>query len=376
MRKEFIAYSIPIIIYSYMLYIYYSKRYKTEEDDKVVNLGKKDTSYDFLNDIHSYCAKSKDDCLLSHTITMSAYNDIKHRGIHEYLDNIKRNPKIFETDKEYVFIFKKNEKPKENKRGNLFGIYHVSPAMNQEYTANSEPILQEKCGKGKCEVVKIMKQIVEVSEKYKNGGFIEYQWFDVKSQENIIKKSFVIKLNDVEYKGKKTTIYIGSGHTVKQIQQEIDYTKLNLLSINCFLFITAWIFFDFNRILKNKTISFVILIIASIYLSSLMFDAYKINYTVNEYDKQYGKIASSSRILAGSLGTTIVYLNLLKEKQDPALYKILVTSLLFTLLSSIYYSSKELNSLSNVYILKNISMINASFGIFITFIMITLNKLN
>lgn len=106
-----------------------------------------------------------------------------------------------------------------------------------------------------------------------------------------------------------------------------------------------------------------------------MFDSYKINYTQDEYDKQYNKIMSSSRILAALLGSIILYLNLIKEKQQPAMYKLLVMSILFTLLSSIYYSSKDLHSLSIIYIIKNISIINASLAILITFIVITLNKL-
>ena len=106
-----------------------------------------------------------------------------------------------------------------------------------------------------------------------------------------------------------------------------------------------------------------------------MLNSYKISYTIDEYDKQYTKISSSARILAALLGSIVVYLNLIKEKQDPALYKLLVISLLFTLFSSIYYSSKELGSLSNVLIMKNISILNASLAIFITFIVITLNKL-
>lgn len=375
MNNNFIAYGIPIIIYSYMLYDFYSKRYKTDKEEKVTNLGKKDNSYEFLKDVQYYCDSSKDDCLLSHTITVSAYNDIKLRGIDQYLDNIKRNPKIFETDKEYVFIFQENDIPEEQERGNLFAPYHVSPDIHEEYAANSEPKVQETCGKGKCELVKIVKQIVEVSDQYKNGGFVEYEWYDVKTQETIIKKSFVIKVEDVEYKGKKTNLYIGSGHTVKQIQQEVYFFKLNILIINCFVFITMWIFFDFNSILKNRTFSFLILILSSFYLSSLMFDSYKINYTQDEYDKQYNKIMSSSRILAALLGSIILYLNLIKEKQQPAMYKLLVMSILFTLLSSIYYSSKDLRSLSIIYIIKNISIINASLAILITFIVITLNKL-
>ena len=375
MNNSFIAYGIPISIYSYMLYDYYSKRYKTDKEEKVTNLGKKDNSYEFLKDVHYYCDSSKDDCLLSHTITVSAYNDIKLRGIDQYLDNIKRNPKIFETDKEYVFIWETNKIPEEQERGNLFAVYHVSPDIHQEYAANSESKVQETCGKGKCELVKIMKQIAEVSDQYKNGGFVEYEWYDVKTQETIIKKSFVIKLEDVEYKGKKTNLYIGSGHTVKQIQQEVYFFKLNILIINCFVFITMWIFFDFNSILKNRTFSFLILILSSFYLSSLMFDSYKINYTQDEYDKQYNKIMSSSKILAALLGSIILYLNLITEKQQPAMYKLLVMSILFTLLSSIYYSSKDLRSLSIIYIIKNISIINASLAILITFIVITLNKL-
>ena len=106
-----------------------------------------------------------------------------------------------------------------------------------------------------------------------------------------------------------------------------------------------------------------------------MIDSYKVSYTRDEYDKQYTKIWYSARIVAMLLGSIIIYLNLIKQKQQPALYKLLVISILFTLLSSVYYSSKDIRSLSTVFIIKNISIINAVLAIFITFIMITLNKL-
>ena len=52
------------------------------------------------------------------------------------------------------------------------------------------------------------------------------------SQETIVKKSFVRKVKDVEYEGKKTNLYIGSGHTVKKASRSIDQLKLNILLIN------------------------------------------------------------------------------------------------------------------------------------------------
>ena len=372
---EFVAYFIPVIIYSYMCYDYYTKRYKINSDETTTYLEKNINTHTFLKDIHEYCDVSKDDCLLSHTITVSAYNEIKNRGIDAYLDKMKRNPKVFETDKEYVFIFQKNDIPEEQARGNLFAPYHVNPDVHEEYAAISEPKVQEKCGKGRCGLVQIVKQIVEVSDKYKNGGFVQYEWYDAKTQETIIKKSFVIKINDVEYKGQKTDLYIGSGHTVKQLAQEISFTQLNMCIINCFLFITLWIFFDFKYILKNNNFSFVILIFASLFLSCLMFDSYEIEYTHQEYYNRFAKIGSSAKTLAMFLGSTLVYLNLIKEKQHPALFKLLVFSLLFILFSSIYYSSKDLNLLSYIYQFKYISIVNASVSVFLTFILITLNRL-
>ena len=77
---------------------------------------------------------------------------------------------MFETDKEYVFIFKENKIPEENEKGNMFNVYHVSPIVNEEYVANSSPLLEEQCGKGKCDLLKIMRQIKDVSDKYDEGG--------------------------------------------------------------------------------------------------------------------------------------------------------------------------------------------------------------
>ena len=375
MKKEFLAYTIPIGTYSYMLYDYYANRYKRQSDDQVTDLEKKENIHEFLDDIDSYCPNSKNDCLLSHNITEYTAEYIKKYGIDSFLDKVNRKAKVFQTDKEYVFIYKENEVEEENERGNLLNVYHVSPLINKKYAAYSTIKLQEKCGKGKCELLAIMKQIKEVSDKYENGGFIEYYWFDPKTQETIIKKSFVMKVSDVEYEGKKTNLYIGSGHTVKKIHREHDFFKLNLLLVNSLLFITAWIFFNISNTLKNNTLSFMILIFASFYLSSLMFDSYKVDYSISEYEKQLSNIMVSGQILATFTGSLVIYLNLIKQKQDSALYQLLVITLLFTLFSSIYYTSKDRETVGYIYLLKNVSVINASLTLFLTFILVTLKKI-
>ena len=372
--NEYIAYTIPIGIYSYVLYDYYNNRFKKQADEEISDLEKKGNTHDFLEDIAEYCGNSKDECLLSHNITQASYDEIRSSGLENYLDKIKRNPKVFETDKEYVFIFKENEIPEENEKGNMLNVYHVSPIVNEYYVANSSPLLEEQCGKGKCDLLKIMRQIKDVSDKYDKGGFIEYYWFDVKTRETIIKKSFVMKVSDVEYKGEKTNLYIGSGHTVKKARQELDFFKLNLLLINCLLFITIWIFFNMKIALKNETLTFIILLFSVIYLSSLMTDSYKLEYSINEYEDQMKNIMLSARIMATFTGSLIIYLNLIKAKQVNTLYQLLVLTLLFTLFSSVYYTSRDIDSVSLVYLLKYVSIINASLTIFVTFILVTLKK--
>ena len=374
MDKEFLVYTIPISVYSYVLYRYYMNRYK-KEFDKTTDLEKKDNIHEFLNDINDYCPIAKNNCLLSYNITDYAYKYIKEYGLDDYLDKVTRKSKVFQTDKEYVFIWKDNEIEEESKKGNMFSVYHVSPIINQNYASNAKIKLEEKCGEGKCDVVKILKQIKEVSDKYENGGFIEYYWFDVVSQETVVKKTFVIKIEDIEYKGKKTNLYIGSGHTVKKGDQELDFFKLNLLFINSLLFITVWIFFNMKTALKNKTLTYTILLFSVVYLSSLMLDSYKLEYSVREYEEQIKNIMLSARIMATFTGSLIIYLNLIKAKQVSALYQLLVITLLFTLFSSIYYTSSDKDSVSLVYLLKYVSIINASLTIFVTFILVTIKKI-
>lgn len=373
--NEYISYTIPIGIYSYVLYDYYNNRYKKKADEEISDLEKKSNTHDHLEDISKYCGNSKDECLLSHNITQATYDEIRNSGLNNYLDKLKRNPKVFETDKEYVFIFKENEIQEENEKGNLFSIYHVSPIINQEYVANSSPLLEEKCGKGKCDLLKIMRKIKDVSDKYDNGGFIEYYWFDIQTQETIIKKSFVMKVSNIEYNGEKTNLYIGSGHTVKKIEKVFDYTKLNLLFINCILFISAWILFDIKKSLKKDILSFIILIIGSIYLSSLMFDSFKVEYSIELYEKHLYNILVSCQTMGMFVGTIVIYLDLIKVKYDFALYRLLVISLFFILISNIYYTSQDADILGFIYLLKKISHINASFILFLLFILVTLKKI-
>ena len=105
-----------------------------------------------------------------------------------------------------------------------------------------------------------------------------------------------------------------------------------------------------------------------------MTDSYKLEYSINEYEDQMKNIMLSARIMATFTGSLIIYLNLIKAKQVNTLYQLLVLTLLFTLFSSVYYTSRDIDSVSLVYLLKYVSIINASLTIFVTFILVTLKK--
>lgn len=365
---------IPILSYGYIQYNEYINKYERKLK-KTENLEKKDDIHDFLNDIDSYCPTSKNECLLSHNITDYAYQHIKKYGINNYLDKVTRKSKVFQTDKEYVFVFKENENSEENDKGNMLNVYHVSPLIYKKYTDWSTVKLEEKCGKGKCDLLKIMRQIKEASDNYENGGFIEYYWFDVVSQETIVKKSFVRKVKDVEYEGKKTNLYIGSGHTVKKASRSIDELKLNILLINVLLFILMWYYFDISKSLKNKRLSYTILIFSTIYLSSLMFDSYKNEFSSSTYNTHIYNIMTSAQVMATFIGSIIIYLKLFNMKYDQILFKLLVVSLIFTLISAIYYSSRDVETVKLVYLLKTISIINSSVVLILIFSILTLKKI-
>jgi hypothetical protein len=90
-----------------------------------------------------------------------------------------------------------------------------------------------------------------------------------------------------------------------------------------------------------------------------MLDSYHLEYSISEYEEQIKNIMHSARIMAAFTGSLIIYLNLIKAKQVSALYQLLVITLLFTLFSSIYYTSRDNDSVSLVYLLKYVSIINA-----------------
>ena len=143
MNKELLVYTIPTCIYSYVLYNYYSTRYKKKLDDSTKNLEKKDNIYDFLNDLNDYCSNGKDNCLLSYNITEYAYKYIKEHGIDDYLDKLNREPDIFQTDKEYVFIYKENEIEEENIKGNMLNLYHIDKIIDKKYATNAKVALEK-----------------------------------------------------------------------------------------------------------------------------------------------------------------------------------------------------------------------------------------
>ena len=99
--------------------------------------------------------------------------------------------------------------------------------------------LNKLCGEGKCDLLSIMRQITTFCDENPNGGFVEYYWFDPKTQQTISKRSFVIKINDVEYEGNKRDIYIGSGHAIETNSKNIDFFKLYTTLAFSILFINV-----------------------------------------------------------------------------------------------------------------------------------------
>lgn len=367
---QYLTLIIPTIA---CIYLYIKFNYiETTNTDKPTNLIKKNDIHPFLKDVHRYCGDNKDRCLLSHEIVMNTYTEITNKGMDEYLNNIRQNPGIYETHtKDYVFIFQDNKNKEEGARGNLYGLYHPDDNIRHKYTTETLDYLTNVCGEDRCRLLDVNIKIKEMADNNKEGGFIEYYWLDPGTQERIIKRTYVKKIENIKYNDEIHDYYLGSGYTVSAVKMELDYFKLIASYLNIILLVNIWIYIEVSKFIEYKWFSITILTLVVLFLSSDLLYSYKDFGSTEYYNKNIMSVSDGGKTLAMLLGSIILYLNLFKLKNEYILYKLLLFAFMFILYGILFYASNSTEMLSRDYTLKRISIMNASVYMMLVFIFIT-----
>ena len=369
---------IPIGMYTYLHFKNINDLKKDSETDKEF-IEDKDR-YTFFNDIHDKCGQDgKDNCLMSYNLSMSAYDKIKKDGLEAYLNHLIQYPKSFQNENgDYVWLYLNNEDEQESIKGNLYFLYTPSSFINEKYVSATMEDLNNSCGLNKCNHLKIMADIKDISDRaYPKGGFTEYEWFDISTKEMIVKRSFCIKIQEVEYKGEKRTLYMGSGHTKGKKTKALDYNEMNIQMVNIIIILCI---LHFSNIFKNISIKIKLpIIIGCISVLTInMMNSYKEDYTLDGYIKNISQINYTGLVLETIIISSIIFIRLFKIhfEYEAILYNILMISLGFLIFSSLSYSSDDLQQLRIQLLTKRIAFIDGAILLILGFLLAVILKDN
>lgn len=377
--ENFILYTTacvaPISMY---YYLHLTNTEEIKKDKSVVKeFIESSDKYDFFNDIHKICGiDGKNNCLLSYNLTMSAYEKIKKDGLEKFLDHLVQYPKSFQNENgDYVWLYLNHEDEEESKKGNLYFLYTPLSFINEKYVSATMADLDESCGKNKCPHLEIMASIKRISDKaYPKGGFTEYEWFDISTKEMIIKRSFCIKIDEVEYKGKKRTLYMGSGHTKGNKVKHIDYTNMTISLINIFIVIGLFYLFGFLNYVHFFTKASALIGCVVILTINLALNAYKTEYTVDGYIENIKRINRSGLVLEAIIISSIIFIRLFKIRLQDLLYNVMIVSFGFLMYSSLSYSSDNVDNLKLQLLLKQLSYANGAILLILGFVFAVIFK--
>ena len=114
---------------------------------------------------------------------------IKKYGLEKTIRLKRSDRKKFTTNKgEYAWIHFYNKELKE-----YAFLYHNKPGLDNKNMTNSQIVVQKVCPPGKCVLDELIHRLTLMCDKF-GRGFDEYEWFDPKTNENIIKRTFIQKV--------------------------------------------------------------------------------------------------------------------------------------------------------------------------------------
>ena len=290
---------------------------KTKRINKINRDKDVDTSIKFkdnlsmIEQIKKKC--NNDDCFMSYSMVQFTINMINKYGLERTIELKRADRKKFTTNTgEYVLIHFYNKELKE-----YFFLYHAKPGLDNQNMINSQIAVEKVCPRGKCVLQELIHRLTLLCDKY-GRGFDEYEWFDPKTDENIIKRTFIEKLRKLNLKGETIDIYVGSGATIKKKEFKINYVNFIIIIINViFILVLIWKYLEIDNFFDKfpgHKLNYIYYLFVFYYLYNLT-QSTQISKKIDDAINELNSINDLSIKLAGIVLAVCFFLLYILEKR-------------------------------------------------------------
>ena len=230
-----------------LVYIISKSKVKSRKALKEMNTYPLSSNPKEVNNVVKNICKD-DNCFTSISITTLVKDMITTNGLENTINAMIANPKKYQTYKgDYVFIFRKID---DEENGGYKALYHSHQGIHDETTLQANKNMLATCPSGKCDVVKVIRKIGDFTNEH-GRGFLEYVWYDPVTNDTIVKRSYVEKIDNLKYKDETIPVYLGSGFTLKEENTTVDYNSLLIYVSTYIIFLLLWNALEVGELLKD-----------------------------------------------------------------------------------------------------------------------------
>lgn len=348
MKISDIKYLVACVLLFVVIGIY-AYRFKTvnKTQSHKVDTITDNNMFKFMTKISKKC-EPKNTCLVSYNQVQYIKNLIKEKGLEKTIKYLRGNGEDFKSDSgESPFIFHYDKDSKE-----FIFTYHSSDSLHNKNMKEVQKIVNKTCEESACPAKKTFSKLAQFSSEY-GKGFYEYKWFQPKTKDIVIKRTFIEK---VKVSAKKDTdkdydeikhIYIGSGSTIQQKKSEIDIKGVAIIIGHIFIFMLFWKLMGIDTLLDTYYPFLIFLSVLLLHLFNLVNTSLEVK-TIDKADTEFNNLSAIS-ISFASLGfACFMFLSRVLARKPSKIvkgaYKLLVVSISFSLLSFVNYKLKRNSS--------------------------------
>ena len=365
-----IKYLLGVALLFVVLVIYiYRFRKVNQKQSKTVDTITDKNMLKFMTKISKKC-KPKNTCLVSYNQVQYLKDLIQEKGLKKTIKYLRGNPEDFKSDSgESPFIFHYDKESKE-----FVFTYHSSDALHNKNMKEVQKVVNKTCEEKSCPVKKTFTKLAQFSSEY-GKGFYEYKWFQPKTKDIVIKRTFIEKVEisegiipkKIKNTGKKgkgkeekknkpqsiidnggiNTIYIGSGSTVQEQKSEVDIKGVIIIIGHIFVFMLFWELMGIDTLIDIYYPSLIFIVVLCLHLFNLANTSLETK-TIDKADTEFNNLSAIS-ISFASLGfACFMFISRVLSDKPPKIvknaYKLLVVSISFSLISFINYKLKRNSS--------------------------------
>ena len=224
------------------------------------------SEFELLRLIQQQCDDlNRDSCKYAKYSVDSIAKMIHDTSLKRTLNYIRNHKDEFvNSGGEYSFIFRAIDGG-EGEEDYKF-LYHRDPNMDGVRTSAIMEKITAQCPNGECNLGEILTELSDIADN-NVGGFLEYKWWNPKTNANILKRTYVRRIevvsqiNDPLSKHKIDNImpiYVASGFSVRETRTIYDPKTVAIALSGNIIFIGMWKLLDIDSIMNNRAVSLVI----------------------------------------------------------------------------------------------------------------------